>query len=102
MDAISRLCSWYERQAINDWHEDHGVRIATLDNPGWSLKVDLEGTFLQGRAFQDVQIDRSDDDWVRVRRNGDVFEAFGGPSNLNEMIESFLSWAEGVNARDSH
>jgi hypothetical protein len=26
--------------------------------------------------------------------DGYLFEAFGGPTNLNEMIESFLTWAE--------
>lgn len=94
MDNISKLCGWYERQCVDDWHEDFGVNISTLDNPGWSLKVDLKGTALEGKSFQEVGINRSDRDWVTARRSGDTFEAFGGPSNLNEMIESFLSWAE--------
>lgn len=94
MDIISKLCTWYEGQWVEDLHEDVGINISTLDNPGWSLKIDLKETTLEGRSFQEVRIDRSDRDWLVARRNGNVFEAFGGPINLNEMIESFLIWAE--------
>ena len=94
MDAVSRLCLWYKRQCVDEWHEDRGVAIDTLDNPGWSMKIDLRGTALQEKVFHDVKIERSDLDWIVVRRNAALFEAFGGPRNLNEMIESFLSWAE--------
>ena len=94
MDAVSRLCSWYERQCTNDWHEDQGIRIDTLDNPGWSLKIDLKGTPLYERDFQQIQIDRSDHDWILARKNGDIFESFGGPMALDEMIKIFLTWAE--------
>jgi hypothetical protein len=94
MDAVSRLCAWYARQCVDEWHEDHGVKICTLDNPGWWLKIDLVGTSLQEKAFKEIRIERSDDNWVVGRRNAEVFEAFGGPMNLNELIECFLVWAE--------
>jgi hypothetical protein len=94
MDTVSRLCAWFERQSVNEWHEDHGVKIDTLDNPGWSMKVDLKGTSLQKKVFQEFRIERSDRDWVFARKNAEVFEVFGGPRNLNEMIEKFLLWAE--------
>jgi len=94
MDTITKLCSWYERQCVDDWHEEFGVKISTLDNPGWYLKVDLKGTALEGKDFPEFQTDRSDRDWATARRSGNTFEAFGGPNNLNEMIESFLAWAE--------
>ncbi|HLP69831.1 MAG TPA: immunity 53 family protein [Rhizobium sp.] len=94
MDAVSRLCAWYERQCADDWHEDHGIRIDTLDNPGWSLKVDLKGTPLCEKDFQELRAERSDRDWITVRKNGDTFEGFCSPKALNEMIRVFLSWAE--------
>ena len=93
-DAISRLSTWYERQCVDDWHEDHGLKIGTLDNPGWSIFIDLNGTSLQERPYEGVKIDRTDNDWLVTRRNEAVFEAFGGPMNLNEMIEAFLNWAD--------
>ncbi len=94
MDTVSKLCNWYERQCVEDWHEDSGVTISTLDNPGWSLKIDLRRTTLQEKTFQNIQTNRSDRDWISICRNGDVFEAFGGLNNLNEMIKIFLDWTE--------
>lgn len=94
MNTISRLCAWFERQCVDDWHEDRGIKIETLDNPGWSLKIDLRGTVLEGKIFQSVQVEKSDCDWFIARRNDEIFEAFGGPKNLDDMIESFLAWAE--------
>jgi hypothetical protein len=92
--SIFKLAAWYERQCVDEWHEDHGVKIDTLDNPGWSLKVDLEGTALEDRPYDDVKIERSENDWIVARRYGSVFEAFGGPRNLDEMINIFVQWAD--------
>ena len=94
MDILSKLCAWYKQQYVPETHEDVGIEIGTLDNPGWSLKVDLEETELKDRVFNDVKIDRTDDDWLVARRNGIKFEAFGGVNNLAEMIEVFLDWAD--------
>lgn len=94
MEIISRLCEWYERQCADGWHEDHGVKIDTLDNPGWSMKIDLEGTPAMGKSFADLRIERSDRDWIAARKSGEVFEAFGGTANLEEIIEVFLNWVD--------
>ena len=94
MSNISKLCKWYESQYVEDWHEDFGIKIDTLDNPGWSLKIDLQLTVLQEKKFDEVKIEKSEQDWIVARRKGDVFEVFGGPTNLDEMIGIFLSWAE--------
>ncbi|QKK15044.1 immunity 53 family protein [Rhizobium indicum] len=94
MDTVSRLCAWFERQCVGEWHEDRGVKIDTIDNPGWSMKVDLTGTALQDKDFQEIRVERSDRDWFVARRNDQAFEAFGGSISLNEMIENFLAWAE--------
>jgi hypothetical protein len=78
MDSVSRLCAWFERQCANDWHEDRGIKIDTLDNPGWSMKIDLRGTSLQEKVFHELRIERSDRDWFVARKNSELFEAFGG------------------------
>lgn len=63
-DALSRLVKWYEAQCDDDWEHQYGVRIDTLDNPGWSVRVDLQKTSLINRRFTDVEIERTDCDWV--------------------------------------
>jgi hypothetical protein len=94
MSNVYKLCKWYESQCTDEWHEDHGIKIDTLDNPGWSLKIDLESTKLLERNFDELKVDRSERDWFVARKNGGVFEVFGGVANLDEMIGAFLSWAK--------
>jgi len=94
MDAVSELCMWYERQSVNDWQEDSGITISSLDNPGWSLKVDLKGTDLQHKDFREMRIDKSEHDWLFARRTEYMFEAFGGPGNLNALIATFVDWTQ--------
>ncbi|MDP8910052.1 MAG: immunity 53 family protein, partial [Chloroflexota bacterium] len=50
-------------QCDGDWEHSYGVEICTLDNPGWSVKVDLQGTELKAGAFQRNEVHRSEDDW---------------------------------------
>jgi Immunity protein 53 len=93
MTSISKLCHWYAAHCVNEWHEEFGIKIETLDNPGWSLKIDIENTTLSERDLVEVKQENSDTDWLIARRNGQTFEAFGGPMNLDDMIEIFLNWA---------
>lgn len=42
--TITWLQEWYRAQCDGRWEHDHGISIESLDNPGWRLRVDLEGT----------------------------------------------------------
>lgn len=93
-DPLSRLQTWYLQHCDGNWEHESGVRIDTIDNPGWSLSVDLEGTSAAKKAFSPVKEHRSDADWLECRVEAHRFEGFGGPSNLQDIILVFLNWAE--------
>jgi hypothetical protein len=38
------LQGWYAAQCDGDWEHERGVKIETLDNPEWAIRIDLEGT----------------------------------------------------------
>ncbi len=95
-DPLARLQAWYAAQTDGDWEHSYGIRISTLDNPGWMLKVNLEGTALEGRPFGRVREDRSETDWVDCVVEADVFRGAGGTHNLRELIEVFVRWADGA------
>ncbi len=101
MDVSRWLQSWYSAQCDGDWEHQHGVKIGTLDNPGWSLDVDLVGTALEGRAFSEVKQDRSEQDWIYCALREGRFYGRGGALNLTELIEVFRAWAEADSALDS-
>lgn len=84
--------AWYRSQCDGDWEHQNGVRIGTLDNPGWSIDVDLAGTRQAGKSLPQKMTERSQDDWIFVEVKDDVFRARGGPGNLLEMLELFAAF----------
>ena len=42
MHQIEQLQAWYAAQCNGKWEHTYGIAIGTLDNPGWSLSVDLD------------------------------------------------------------
>ena len=90
--ALRGLQAWYQEQCNGDWEHQYGVKIETLDNPGWDVSIDLHGTRMVTVRFEEVHIERSETDWVRCRVRDATFEGFGGPSNLVEVLELFLKW----------
>jgi hypothetical protein len=93
--AFESLQQWYADHLDGEWEHQNGVRIETLDNPGWSLSVDIGETELRERAFAPVVVERSEHDWIHARVGNGRFEAFGGPGSLLEMVAVFRDWAEG-------
>lgn len=92
-DALGWLQRWYEQMCDGDWEHGKNVRIGTIDNPGWSLKINLADTNLEGLPFSPVKIDRTERDWVFAVVEDNEFRAHGGPLNLTEMIDVFRRWA---------
>lgn len=88
--ALSRLQIWYASQCDEDWEHSYGVKIDTLDNPGWIVTIDLADTELQGLLISRQRVDRSEADWAQYEVVDDKFIACGGVFNLEELVELFL------------
>lgn len=93
---LAWLQEWYLQQCDGDWEHEFGVSINTLDNPGWSLSVELSETGLEGVAFEPIRITRSESDWLHCWVQDSVFQARGGALNLADMLDSFRVWSEGA------
>ncbi len=91
---LAELERWFHSQCDGDWEHGAGIRISTLDNPGWSLSVDLAGTELETRPYAPASVQRAEDDWFRCSVSEGRFQAFGGPRNLVDLLESFITWAQ--------
>jgi hypothetical protein len=100
MDTLRELQSWYLSQCNDDWEHTYGVSVGTLDNPGWSLTIDLTGTKLSGKAFEGRRYGVDDkahpigNDWLHCKVERNKFVAHGGPEKLEEMINVFLDWSK--------
>jgi len=94
MDSISLLQEWYSARCNGDWEHQWGVKIDTLDNPGWLLEIDLIETKAEQHALKRNRIERSDVDWIEYWAEDKKFKAAMGPRNLAEAIQIFHDWFE--------
>ena len=86
---------WYQRQCDGDWEHSWGVKLETVDNPGWTLTIDLEETDLEGVAFQKIEHDlQSDVSWWVCFVENKQFRAACGPKDLWAVINVFRGWVE--------
>lgn len=92
--ALYWLQAWYAVQCNDEWEHGYGVSIETLDNPGWSVKIELRDTSLEGRAYEGVTVERGDHDWVRTWLAEGSFHAACGPLNLGEALNAFRRWVQ--------
>jgi len=93
-DTITRLNEWFAAHCDGDWEHDVGVRIESLDNPGWRVRIRLADTSLESVPFE-VITDEYDHEtrWLRCWRTEDMFEAACGVPRLGDSIDVFLDWA---------
>jgi hypothetical protein len=99
-DSLRELQAWYKAQCNEDWEHSYGVKIETLDNPGWTLTIDLRETDLQDKPFQTrshgVIADNltKSEDWMVCKVEEQRFKGAGGPNKLEELIATFIEWAK--------
>ena len=43
-DVLGQFQAWYLERCNDEWEHSYGVNITTLDNPGWTVDVDLADT----------------------------------------------------------
>lgn len=99
------LMAWYLRHCDGDWEHAYGVKIDTMDNPGWMLQIALRDTPLYGRDFvpnehgtpaNDLSEWQSSGSWWVAKVNGEYFQAFCGPLDLEAVINIFRRWVEAL------
>ena len=94
-NALQRLQDWYLAQCNGDWEHTYGVSIGTLDNPGWTLDVELTDTSLASKPFATLKQDMEHPtDWIHCSVSDLKFRGACGPLKLESVIEIFLAWAE--------
>ena len=94
MDLLDWLTDWYAFNCNRDWEHTYGISIATLDNPGWSIEIDLIDTQLEGRQLSEISMKNSDIDWYNISSTGKRFTGYGDEKKLNLLILKFKAFAE--------
>lgn len=94
MEVLADIQRWYSAQCDGEWEHEFGLRIQTLDNPGWSIQINLADTLLEDQPFQEVSADDGNGMWLSCRVEDGSFRGLGDPSQLSRILETFLAWAK--------
>ena len=89
--TIKKLQIWYHDQCDGKWEHSWGIKINTLDNPGWSIKIDLNETKYEDSVWEDLFIDNGDDDWISCGKESKMFRGIGDPTKLEDILNYFLT-----------
>lgn len=70
-----------------------------MDNPGWSVVIDLNDTNLEGMEIPYSLNELSDDNWVGYSIENSIFKAAGSTNNLLKIIGIFKDLVESTSSR---
>lgn len=96
MNTLKWLQNWYYENCNGNWEHSYGVKIDTVDNPGWSVEINLAETYLEHTPFDSIEEERSDEDWFYCNVRDGVFHGAGGATNLEEILIHFKNWASSI------
>ncbi|RJX41700.1 rhodanese-related sulfurtransferase [Paenibacillus pinisoli] len=96
MDILKWIQNWYFENCNGDWEHIYGVKIDTIDNPGWTVKIDLVETYLENEHFEVINDERNEEDWYYCEVRDGMFYGAGGVGNLEEILNYFRQWASSI------
>ncbi len=94
MDLLIWLEKWYSLMCDGAWEHLYGITIETLDNPGWSVVIDVLDTPLEMKRFERISKYVDDNNWICCQVKDGKFDGGGDASKLKEILEIFKKWVE--------
>ena len=102
MSRLLELQEWYWNQCDGEWEHHHGVKIDSIDNPGWWVIIDLEKTVLAETDFTEISkgFDADDhpvsDQWLHYSVKNKQSHRAGASGKLEEIMNLFMNWSNEV------
>jgi len=94
MSTIAWLQQWYIAQCDDEWEHEYGIKIETMDNPGWLIKIDLKYTNMEDVRIKTSTTNSSHDDWYTIEIVDSVFTGLSSFNNLEILLKKFKFLAE--------
>lgn len=91
-NVLHWLQKWYKSQCDGDWEHEFGIKIDTLDNPGWVVVIDVKETDCENKLFIEIDQQTSENNWIQCNIKDGKFLGYGGPQNLIDIIKIFMDW----------
>ena len=58
-NLIFWIQNWYNQYCDEEWEHNEHFIIRNIDNPGWRVTINLEGTHCEGRIFKNIEIEEN-------------------------------------------
>jgi len=88
-DILHWIENWYNENCNGDWEHNYGIKIDTIDNPGWAIMIDLIDTQYAGRKIEKMSVENNQDDWYVYSIEDSKFKAYSSPNRLEFLLETF-------------
>ena len=92
INYLNMMENWFADQCNGVWEKKFSIKIDTIDNPGWSLRIDLDETSLKNEKFEEVRKDINENKWILCWVEKYQFQGGGGPLNLLDIFAIFFAW----------
>lgn len=90
MDNLEAIQQWFKFQCNGDWEHEYGIKIVTLDNPGWSVSIDLIDTCLENFTIEE-NFFQNENNWCFIKSDGKIFSASGDFNKLTLLLDKFIN-----------
>jgi hypothetical protein len=97
MENLKWLENWYLSNCNGDWEHCYGIKVETLDNPGWYIEINLHETADEGKHFEILEHEKANDNWIHCKVENNIFYGYGGINNLVDLLQVFKDWSSSNN-----
>ena len=85
---------WFRNQCDGYWEHSNRIIIESLDNPGWSVKIDLMDTKIAHLDIKYNLYERKENDWYGFSVKDSLFHGVGDPGKLEFLLLKFRELVE--------
>ncbi len=94
MTTLKWIENWFQTQCNGDWEQAYGIKIESLNNPGWDLVIDLSETELKDLNIDYTLFKKSKTDWYGFSVKNNEFVGLGDPHKLEFLLALFREIVE--------
>ncbi len=93
-DDLAFISRWFAARCDGRWEHQFGISIETIDNPGWTIVIDLRATPLERSSFAPINSNVRDSDWIKCEVVDGKFTGAGDPSKFGAILRLFVDFAK--------
>ena len=95
-NILEWIQEWYSFECDGDWEHTYGIKIETVDNPGWYITINLEETDFKEIKVNTGLIEENEDNWYFYKVEDSIFTASGDSLKLEFLLNKFREIIESV------